>query len=57
MLLSANKLSFGYAGDPLLEEVTFQLNEGERVGLIGPNGEGKTTLLKLLLGELEPESG
>ena len=57
MLVSATKLHFGYAGEPLLEEITFQLNEGDRVGLIGPNGEGKTTLLKLILGELTPESG
>ena len=57
MLLSANKLTFGYAGETLLEEISFQLNEGERVGLIGANGEGKTTLLKLILDELTPDSG
>ena len=40
-----------------METVTFTLSEGERVGLIGGNGEGKTTLIRLLLGELEAEDG
>ena len=57
MLLSAENLSFGFNGGSLLEKVTFSLNEGERVGLIGGNGEGKTTLIRLILGELELESG
>lgn len=57
MLISAENLSFGYAGNPLLENICFTLSEGDRVGLIGPNGEGKTTLLRLILSELEPESG
>ncbi len=57
MLISANDLSFGFGGGSLLEKVTFSLHEGEKVGLIGGNGEGKTTLIRLLLGELEPESG
>ena len=57
MLLSADNLSFGFNGGSLLEKVTFSLNEGDRVGLIGGNGEGKTTLIRLILGELEGESG
>lgn len=57
MLISANGVSFGFQGETLLEDVTFTLNENERVGLIGGNGEGKTTLARLLLGELEAESG
>ena len=57
MLLSADNLYFGFNGGSLLEKVTFSLNEGDRVGLIGGNGEGKTTLIRLMLGELEPESG
>ena len=57
MLINATDLTFGYAGETLLENLCFTLNEGDRVGLIGPNGEGKTTLLKLILGELTPESG
>jgi len=57
MLVSFQDLSFGYAGEPLLEEVNFTLHEQTRVGLIGGNGEGKTTLIKLILSELTPESG
>ncbi len=57
MLISANELSFGFGGGSLLEKVTFSLHEGEKVGFIGGNGEGKTTLIRLILGELEAESG
>ncbi len=57
MLLSADNLSFGFNGNSLLESIVFSLNEGDRIGLIGANGEGKTTLIRLILGELEPESG
>lgn len=57
MLISAENMSFGYGGVPLLENIAFTLSEGDRVGLIGGNGEGKTTLVKLILSELEPESG
>ena len=57
MLISADNLNFGFNGGSLLENVCFSLNEGERVGLIGGNGEGKTTLIRLILGELDPESG
>jgi ATP-binding cassette subfamily F protein 3 len=41
----------------LFDEVSFQVNEGDRVGLVGPNGTGKTTLLRLILGELTPDRG
>ena len=57
MLLSADNLQFGFNGGSLLENISFSLNEGDRVGLIGGNGEGKTTLIRLILGELECESG
>ena len=57
MLISADNLQFGFNGDSLLENVCFALNESERIGLIGANGEGKTTLIRLILGELEPEGG
>ncbi len=57
MLISADNIHFGFNGGSLLESVCFSLNEGERVGLIGGNGEGKTTLIRLILGELETESG
>lgn len=57
MLISSENVSFGFNGGSLLENVSFVLSEGERVGLIGGNGEGKTTLIRLILGELEAESG
>ncbi len=57
MLISCENMSFGFQGDSLLEDVCFSLNEKDRVGLIGGNGEGKTTLIRLLLDELTPESG
>ena len=57
MLISSENMSFGFQGDTLLERVTFSLNDTDRVGLIGGNGEGKTTLIRLILGELEAESG
>ncbi|MBQ8290939.1 MAG: ATP-binding cassette domain-containing protein [Clostridia bacterium] len=57
MLISAENVSFGFCGGSLLESVCFALNETDRVGLIGANGEGKTTLIRLLLGELEAEAG
>jgi len=57
MLISADNLHFGFNGGSLLESVCFSLSEGDRVGLIGANGEGKTTLIRLILSELEPESG
>ena len=49
------KKSFG--GHEILRGVTFDVNEGERVALLGANGAGKTTLLKLLTGQLEPDEG
>ena len=57
MLISTENLTFGFHGGTLLDSLTFSLNEGDRVGLIGGNGEGKTTLIRLILGELDPERG
>lgn len=57
MLVTLDSVAFGYGGNLIFEKVSFALNEGERVGLIGANGEGKTTLIKLILGEHECESG
>ena len=48
MLISTENLTFGFNGETLLEQISFALNEGDRVGLIGGNGEGKTTLIRLL---------
>jgi len=48
---------FSYEGTPVLTDVTFSLPQGEFLGIIGPNGGGKTTLLKLMLGILKPDRG
>ena len=57
MLVTFNGVNFSYTGEPVLKDIGFAVNEGERIGLIGENGAGKTTLLKLVTGELLPESG
>ena len=57
MLISLDNVTFSYTGDAILQGVSFCMEEGERIGFIGGNGEGKTTLLKLILGELTPEQG
>ena len=49
-LLRVEGLTAGYGGRPALEEVTFALEAGERIGILGPNGGGKTTLFRVLLG-------
>jgi ABC-type Mn2+/Zn2+ transport system ATPase subunit len=46
-----------YNGSPALQEVTFSARPGERVAILGPNGGGKTTLFRVLTGELEPAAG
>ncbi|HEY6196787.1 MAG TPA: ATP-binding cassette domain-containing protein, partial [Candidatus Eisenbacteria bacterium] len=56
-LLSLHDVSLAFAGPPLLDHVTLQIDAGERIGLLGRNGAGKSTLLRLLLGTLEPDSG
>jgi zinc transport system ATP-binding protein len=55
--IQIDKLSFSYRDTLVLKDVSFQIPEGEFVGIIGPNGGGKTTLLKLILGFLQPTSG
>ncbi|MBI5455178.1 MAG: ABC-F family ATP-binding cassette domain-containing protein [Deltaproteobacteria bacterium] len=56
-MLKFNSLSKGYSMDYLFRDVSFSLTPGERLGLVGRNGTGKTTLFKLILGEEEPDSG
>ncbi|HXN33420.1 MAG TPA: ABC-F family ATP-binding cassette domain-containing protein, partial [Polyangiaceae bacterium] len=56
-LLQVAGLRFGYAGDLLFEDVTFNLDSGDRLALVAPNGSGKTTLLRLMARELEPDGG
>ncbi len=46
-----------FGGEPILEEISFKINKGERCGLVGRNGSGKTTLLRLITGEEHPDGG
>ena len=57
MLLQANQLSKSFGSHSVLRGLTFQLNAGEKIGLVGRNGSGKTTLFRLLSGEMEPDEG
>jgi len=52
-----NDVSAGYGDELVLKDLNIMIEAGEKVAIIGPNGIGKTTLLKLLVGELEPKSG
>ncbi|MCE2946229.1 MAG: ATP-binding cassette domain-containing protein [bacterium] len=57
MLIALNRVSLGYGAGLLLDEAEFVLQEGERVGLIGRNGTGKSTLMKLVDGRIAADSG
>jgi zinc transport system ATP-binding protein len=56
-VIVVNDMSFAYNGHEVLKNVNLTVNDGEFLALIGPNGGGKTTLLKLMLGLLEPKHG
>src|SRR5690554_4592643 len=56
-MLNIHNLSISFQGEYLFEDITFKLSPGDRIGLIGKNGAGKSTMLKILAKELEPDSG
>lgn len=56
-VLYANQLSIAFGERQLLNDITFQIGEKDKIGLVGRNGAGKTTLLNLLAGELQPDKG
>ncbi len=56
-MLNIHNLSISFQGEYLFEDITFKLSPGDRIGLIGKNGAGKSTMLKILSKELEPDSG
>src|SRR6267154_5622756 len=56
-LVSLDRVSMAYGHPPLLDEVAMQIDARERVSVIGRNGTGKSTLLKILSGEIPPDTG
>ncbi len=56
-VIRARNVSYGFGGSPLIRDFSITIMRGDRIGLIGNNGVGKTTLLRLLLGEIQPQSG
>ena len=56
-IVELDQVSFSYHSTSVLKEVSFKVYSGEFIGMIGPNGGGKTTLLKLILGFLKPSKG
>jgi zinc transport system ATP-binding protein len=56
-IIEMEEVSFAYNGQPVLQEVSLAIPRGDFVAVIGPNGGGKTTLLRLMLGLLKPDTG
>jgi ATP-binding cassette, subfamily F, member 3 len=56
-LVAVLNLSVVFVGRELLKNVNFSIEQGQRIGLVGPNGSGKTTILRLMIGEMQPDSG
>lgn len=56
-MLNIHNLSVAFGGEYLFEEITFRLGAGDRVGLVGKNGAGKSTMLKILAKEMQPDTG
>lgn len=56
-ILSIQDMSFGFPSEPLFNGISFNVYEKDRLAIIGPNGTGKTTLIKLILGKENPDKG
>ena len=56
-MLTINSISKTFGVETILDKISFSLNPGERLGLVGPNGCGKTTLLRIITGQEKPDSG
>ncbi|MBP0615683.1 ABC-F family ATP-binding cassette domain-containing protein [Jiella mangrovi] len=57
LVIEADGISKAYDGRVLVDDFSTRIARGDRIGLVGPNGIGKTTLLKMLIGELQPDTG
>jgi ATP-binding cassette subfamily F protein uup len=57
MVVEADEISKSYAGRPIVSNFSTRVVRGDRIGIVGANGAGKTTLIKLLTGEIAPDSG
>ena len=56
-MLSVHQVSLSFGGSDLFKGISFQVNPGDRIGLVGRNGAGKSTLLKLIAGRYKPDTG
>ncbi len=57
MLLSLQNISFFFGARPIIEDANWQIGPGERIGLVGHNGAGKSTILRMIMGQYTPENG
>ena len=57
LVLEVTNISYAWGENPVIRDFSANIMRGDKVGIVGPNGVGKTTLLKLLLGDLEPQNG
>ena len=57
ILIGCERVSHEWPGKPVLDDQTIGIDEGDRIGIVGTNGDGKSTLLELVAHRLEPDSG